>query len=252
MTTAFIICGLAALGGGFIDAIAGGGGLLTVPALLVSGVPPHVALGTNKVSACMGTAVALLNFARGGLVQWRMVALGVGFSVVGSWLGTLAALTLNSTLLAKVIVFLLPVGMIGALLPQKRRDKSIDPTRGARFWVALPLICLVIGAYDGFFGPGTGSFLILALHWFLGLNLVLASGTAKAFNLGSNISGAVSFVWHGVVQWPLALLMAACFMTGNWLGSTLAIRVGAKAVRVVLIISLLILLVTLVWRYFIR
>lgn len=252
MIGAFILCGLAALGGGVIDAIAGGGGLLTVPALLVAGVPPHVALGTNKVSACMGTTVALINFARGRLVLWRLAALGVGFSIIGSWLGALATLMIDSTALGKIIVFLLPLGMVGALLPQKNREKQIDPDKGPRFWLALPLVCLALGFYDGFFGPGTGSFLILALHWVLGISLLAASGTAKAFNLGSNVSGVVSFIWHGVVNWPIALLMAACFMAGNWLGSSLAMKIGAKAVRRILVLSLLILLLTLVWRYFLQ
>ena len=97
--TAVLICSFAALAGGFIDAIAGGGGLLTVPALMISGLPPHVVLGTNKISAVLGTAVALLNFTRHNLVRWRLVIFGIGFSLAGSWLGSLLALWLDPAIL---------------------------------------------------------------------------------------------------------------------------------------------------------
>lgn len=252
MLTTFIVCALAALAGGLIDAISGGGGLLTIPALLLCGVPPHTALGTNKVSACLGTTVALFNFAANHLVDWRLVACGIGFSLSGSWIGAMLAMHLEAEFLGKVLIALLPFGMLATILPQKKNGNADQEIRGLRFWLLLPLACLCIGMYDGFFGPGTGSFLILALHWVLGMGLVRASATAKAFNLGSNVSGAVSFIWHGVVNWPLALVMGACFMGGNWLGSSLAIRVGARIVRRFLFLSLFLLLSTLIWQYFFK
>ncbi len=190
------VCAIAAFAGGFIDAISGGGGLLTIPALLLTGVPPHLALGTNKVSACCGTTVALFNFAKHGLVNWRMAGYGIIFSIIGSWLGAWLALILESALLGKVLVALLPLAMIATLLPQKQHDDILPPRDGFRFWVLLPIVCVAIGLYDGFFGPGTGIFLILALHWVLKMGLIQASATAKAFNLASNVSAAVSFIWH--------------------------------------------------------
>lgn len=249
--TMALVCGFAALAGGFIDAISGGGGLLTIPALLLTGVPPHVALGTNKVSACLGTSVALFNFSRNHLVSWRMALYGIGFSWLGSWLGSLLALHLDPEALGKILVILLPIAMIGTLLPRKSQTNDDQPLTGLRFWVALPIICFAIGAYDGFFGPGTGTFIILALHWILGMGLIVSSATAKAFNLASNISAAVAFMWHGAVFWSLAIIMGCCFMAGNWLGSILAIRIGSGAVRVFLLVSLAFLLVSLVWRYFV-
>ncbi len=250
--SAFIFCCVAALAGGFIDAIAGGGGLLTVPALMLSGLPPHLVLGVNKVSASLGTAVALFNYSRHGLVYWRLVLCGLGFSIVGSWSGVELALYLSPQLLAKVLVFLLPVGMIATFMPSRKNNPPGYKISGVKFWVGVPIICLIMGLYDGFFGPGTGSFLILALHWILKMNLIEASGTTKAFNLGSNISGALSFIWHGVIYWPLGLAMAACLMLGNWAGSAFAIKVGAKAVRRFLFVSLLLLILTLIWQNFIE
>lgn len=245
-----VICACAALAGGFIDAISGGGALLTIPALLLTGVPPHLALGTNKVGACMGTTISLYNFARHGLVSWRLALWGIPFSFIGSWIGTLIALYLNSELLGKIIVVLLPLAMLLTVLPSKRRQTDGLHPEGLRFWLILPLVCLTVGCYDGFFGPGTGSILILLLHWVLRMDLIASSANAKTFNLASNFSASVSFIWHGVVIWPLALLMGACFMLGNWLGSAVAIKAGSGAVRKFLLISLLLLLASLVWQYF--
>ena len=250
LTTA-VACGGAALVGGFIDAIAGGGGLLTVPALLLTGVPPHLALGTNKVSSCMGTAVALGTFARSHLVLWRLALAGLAFSLLGAWAGSLLALKVSSAVLGKILVGLLPVGMLLTLAPRREREAAPATLSGVRLWLLTPLVCLAIGVYDGFFGPGTGSFLILALHWVLNIGLMEASATAKVLNLGSNGGAVVAFIWHGSVFWPLAALMTACSMLGNWFGSRTAIRVGAAAVRRFLMVSLGLLLVTLVWRYFV-
>lgn len=245
------VCGMAALFGGFIDAISGGGGLLTIPALLLCGVPPHLTLGTNKVSACLGTTVALFNFGKHGLVKWRMAAIGVPFSIIGSWLGSLLALHLHPDILGKIIVALLPVAMLITLFPHKKRPEADKNISDHRLWTALPIVCASIGCYDGFFGPGTGSFLILALHWVLRMDLIAASATAKAFNLASNISAAISFIWHGSVDWPLGLTMAGCFMVGNLLGSQFAIKMGSQVVRKFLIASLALLMASLAWRYFI-
>ena len=241
----------AAFGGGFIDSIAGGGGLVTMPALLLSGVPPHQSLGINKVSACLGTCVALGNFARSNLVLWRVALAGIAFSLVGSWAGSRLALLLDAAVLGKVLVALLPIGMCATLLPKKERKQEPLPHSGPRFWIPVALVCLVMGGYDGFFGPGTGSFLILAFHWILRMGLMEASATSKVLNLASNFAGAVVFIMNGVVVWSLALPMAAACCLGNWLGSRMAIRIGPAAVRRFLTVSLSLLLVTLLWQYFI-
>ena len=245
-----IACSLAALAGGIIDAVSGGGGLLTMPALLLAGVPPHIALGTNKVSACCGTTIALLNFAKHGLVNWPMALYGVLFSITGSFFGAWLALKLDSALLGKILVILLPFAMIASLMPQKKRVDIHAQAVGWRFWVLLPLVCFTIGVYDGFFGPGTGIFIILGLHWLLKTGLMEASATAKALNLGSNVSAAVSFILAGAVYWPLAILMGGCFIVGNWFGSAIAIKIGAGLVKKFLLFSLVLLMASLLWRFF--
>lgn len=249
--TTFIFCSMAALVAGFIDAIAGGGGLITVPALMLGGLPPHFVLGTNKISASLGTMVALFNFATHRLVHWRVAFFGLAFSICGSWAGASLTMYLSPELLGKILIFLLPLGMIATFVPPSNKELSPKKITGIKFWLYIPLICALIGVYDGFFGPGTGSFLILALHWILGMNLLEASGTTKALNLGSNIGGAFSFIWHNSINWPLGISMACCLMLGNWLGSSFAIKVGAKAVRRFLFIALFLLLATLVYQNFI-
>lgn len=140
--------------------------------------------------------------------------------------------------------------MCATLLPKKNRTQPPLALEGPLFWSLVPLVCLLIGAYDGFFGPGTGSFLILAFHWILRVGLIEASATSKVLNLASNLGAVAAFIWHGKVIWPLALAMSVGSVTGNWLGSRTAIRVGAKAVRRFLTVSLSLLLLTLIWEYF--
>lgn len=246
-----LFCSAASLLAGFVDSIAGGGGLITIPALMISGVPPHQALAVNKASAVIGTSVAMGVFARNGLILWRMALFGCIFSILGTWFGTLLALHLDSAILAKILIVLLPVGMCSTLLPRRGTEPEAKPSSGLHFCLLLPAVCLLIGAYDGFFGPGTGSFLIIALHWILKIPLVPASGTAKVLNLASNFGSGLVFLFHDQILWSLALPMIAGGIIGNWLGSRLAIRVGAKAVRRFLSISIGLLLITLIWQYFI-
>lgn len=249
--SAIVFCSFATLVAGFIDAIAGGGGLITLPALLVAGVPPHVTLACNKFSATLGTTVALGNFARSGLVDWRLAAVGVVFSLAGSFVGSELALHIDSAALGRILVVLLPFAMAITLIPQKDGGSPMV-SGGPRFFILAPLCCFLVGVYDGFFGPGTGTILILALHLLVREPLLQACATAKVFNLASNAGATTVFLAGGHVAWELALPLAAACIVGNWLGSRLAIRVGASAVRKFLLVSLCILLLSLIWTHFLN
>lgn len=252
MLTTYIVCIVGTFIAGVVDSIAGGGGLITLPALLLCGIPPHLAMGTSKFASTLGTALALLNFARSHLVLWRVAAIGVIFSLLGAYLGSRMALMLDSAVLGKVLVAMLPVGMAMTLVPKKEQPGTLDmPQSGWRFWLGVPLTSVIVGAYDGFFGPGAGSFFILAFHWVLRMGLIEASATSKVFNLASNAGSLLAFLMSGQVLFALAVPMAVASMAGNWLGSRMAIRVGASMVRKCLVISMSLLLVTLVWRYFV-
>ncbi|MBQ7739547.1 MAG: TSUP family transporter [Desulfovibrionaceae bacterium] len=247
LTFSFLTCIVAvfaAFVAGFVDAIAGGGGLIVLPVLLLTGLPPHVAVSCNKFSCTLGTAVALANFARSHLVLWKTAALGVVFSLVGSYFGTRLALSISPEIFAKTLILLLPVALVATIVPPRQPQNAKPKT-----WL-IPIICTAIGCYDGFFGPATGSFLILAFHFALAMDLLAASATAKALNLASNVASAITFICAGTVWWTLAIPMAVASILGNFLGSRLAIHGGSQIVRRFLIVVLLILLSTLIAKHF--
>lgn len=240
-----LLCALAAIAGGFMDAISGGGGLISLTTLLLCGVPPHMALGTNKLGAIFGLFVSFYKFSRTSLIDWKIAIHGTFFMVAGSLGGALLALRLSPEVLGKAILALLPFAVIGILIPpQKSMERKFCDRK-----IMLPLFAFLTGCYDGFFGPGSGSFLILGLYLLFGLSLIEASATAKPFNLASALCSALYFIWNGAVYLQLALIMGICFMAGNWLGAIYAIRKGNKAVRAFLIAALVFLFLSLLWRY---
>ncbi|MDD2966122.1 MAG: TSUP family transporter [Desulfovibrionaceae bacterium] len=252
LLSTIIICTIAAFVAGFIDAIAGGGGLITMPAMLLTGVPAHIALGSGKLGSCVGSAVALVNFARSGLVLWRVALVGIGFALVGASLGSYLTLYFDSETMGKILVGLLPVGMLVTLMPKKEKSTTVPELKGTRFWLLVPLVCTVVGVYDGFFGPGAGTFFIIAFHLFLGIPLLHSSGTAKVLNFATNLGSLLAFIWYGKVVYALGLPMAVGSIGGNWLGSRMAIKIGNTLVRRFLTISMALLFATLVYQYFFK
>lgn len=238
----------AAFFAGLIDSVAGGGGLISLPATLLAGVPPQLALGTGKFMATLGTTASFLTYARNGAVAWRIAAFGVCFSLAGSCMGSRAVLFVDNAMLGKIILMLLPLAALFTFMPvrKNREEKALRPLG---LYVITPLLCGCIGFYDGFFGPGTGSFMLLGLHGLLGLGLVASSGTAKAFNLASNISSLVVFILNSKVYYVAALPMAMANIAGNIVGSRLALRGGPMVIRRMLLVSLSLLFISLIWRY---
>lgn len=244
-----IILMLVAFTAGTIDSIAGGGGLLTVPSLLLAGLSPQIALGTNKFMSTIGTSVAVTNYILKRKVVWKVVLAGIVFTLMGSLLGTHSILLIPNDIVGKIMVFLLPPVAIIVMLPMKKERLQMDFS-GYKFYFTTAGICFFIGFYDGFFGPGTGTFLIIALHYFLRMNLSSASATARIFNFGSNIAALVTFLIAGKVIFTIGLPMAVGSMTGNFLGSHLAIKKGQRLIRIFLILALTALLISLIIKYF--
>lgn len=236
---------------GFIDSIAGGGGLLTLPSYLLAGIPPHYALGTNKFQSTIGTSVAVFNYIRSGKVSFRIIASGIVFILGGAFLGSRLILHFNQAIAGKIIIFLLPVGIIATLIPKRNGIKK-DNLTAKQFFIIISVICFFIGFYDGFFGPGTGAFLALTLHIFLGIGLIEATANAKVFNLLSNIGGLAGFILGGTVLYKIGIPLAAANMAGNWFGSHLALQRGEGVIRFFLTLVLFILLATLIWKFFIK
>jgi uncharacterized membrane protein YfcA len=235
------------LAAGTIDAIGGGGGLLTVPALLGAGLPPHLAIGTNKGQSVFGSFAATVRFARAGLVDRRRARVSFPLALAGSVAGAALALALPASTLRPVVIVLLAFAalFVGLRRGPKARLEDAPERRGA-----LPIagaIAFAIGAYDGFFGPGTGTFLILAFVALLGDGLAHASAAAKVVNFASNLAALVLFAARGAVVWRVALPMAACQLAGGWIGAHVAIRRGDAVVRRVVVAVALAAAAKLAW-----
>lgn len=228
---------IASLFAGTVDAIGGGGGLITLPALLATGLPPHLALGTNKGQSAFGSFAAMVRFARAGLVDRRRAQLTFPLGMAGSFAGAALVLWVRPEVLRPLVLALL-VGAAAYLLLWRPRRRAGPPS--ARFERGRSLVtaavALGIGAYDGFFGPGTGTFLILAFIALLGEAPQRASASAKVVNFASNLAALALFAWRGTVLWWLALPMAAGQLVGGWLGAHLAVRGGDKVVRRVVLV----------------
>ncbi len=227
-----VLLAVAAFAAGLVDSIAGGGGLLTVPSLLAAGLPPHVALATNKGQASFGAVSSFVSFwMRKGIDRDRAL-LGFASGFAGSLLGAKVLLVVDAEPLRPIVLVLLLVAAGVVAWPSK-------PTTGrARPWArkALAPLAFALGFYDGFFGPGVGSMLIVAFVLVFGDTLTRASGNAKVVNLASNLAALALFAARGTVEWRIALPMAAANASGAFLGSRLAVRRGDRFVRVVVLV----------------
>jgi uncharacterized membrane protein YfcA len=227
-----VLLAFAALGAGTVDAIAGGGGLITVPALLAAGLPPLSALATNKGQSVWGAAAALVAFWRAGRVDRKQAVFAFPLALVGSFAGVYAVSRVSNELLRPIVLVLLVAAALLLVVRKPTRDADA-PT--PRWWVAAAL-ALVIGAYDGFFGPGTGTFLIVGFVVWCGRSLVHASADAKVVNFGSNLAAVITFASIGSVRWEIALPMALGQLLGGILGAHLALRGGARLVRILVLL----------------
>jgi len=234
--TLLILCPLVFLAA-FIDSIAGGGGLISLPAYIFAGLPIHVAYGTNKFSACMGTATAVVNYLRGGCVDYKAAIAGCLGALLGSWVGTRLALSLSPRALQICLMVLLP--LVGVFILSSRgigKTQLKDPPGLKLKLILSSLIGLVFGCYDGFFGPGTGMFMTLALSGLVRLDLIKAVGTTKVLNFSSNAASMVTWLINGKILFPIAIPCMFCSIAGGFLGSRLAMKIGKKFIRIVLVL----------------
>ena len=227
---------LTAFAAGLVDAIAGGGGLFTVPALLALGLPPGIALATNKGQAAPGAVSSFVTFFRRRAVDRKRAPLGFVCGFAGSLLGARLLLAMRPEPLRPIVAVLL-LFALGVLLLRSKIKMSNTPL--ARPKLTLAFVALALGTYDGFFGPGTGSILIVLFVTFFGDSPLYASGNAKVVNLASNLAAFLLFAWRGAILWQLALPMAAANVLGARLGARLALRQGDRFVRAVVTVVVL-------------
>ena len=228
----------------FMDAIAGGGGIISVPAYLMAfhGHPTYFVLGTNKLSAGIGTAVSTARFIRGGFVDWKLFAPAIPLALLGSLLGTQLQLRTPDAVLKYLLLAVLPVVAFFTLRNKSWPEEAEEMPAGKRrafVWLGA----LIIGVYDGYYGPGTGTFLMLIFVRLARLDTRHAAGGVKVINLTSNIGGIIGALNAGTVFLGVGLISAAASVAGHWLGAGLAIKNGSKIVRPAVITVLVLLTV---------
>lgn len=248
MLDLFIICTLGFLAA-TVDAIAGGGGLISLPALLLVGVPPHLALGTNKFAASLASLNSSITFARSGKVHIPLVKWQIPFTLIGAFLGAWAVLHVSSEFLSKaVLVLILVVGiytMVHKTLGMKNNFKGLNASN----LMLGCLFALTLGFYDGFFGPGTGSFLIFSFIALFGFDFVVASANSKVLNFTSNFASLIIFAWHGKILLHYGIPMALFMILGSYVGTKLAIQRGAELVKPIFITMSLLVAAKLLYQY---
>ncbi len=234
---------------GIVDAIAGGGGLISVPAYLAAGLPPHFALATNKFSSVFGTLFATARYFRHGMIDLK-IALGNGLlALVGSWLGTRTVLILNPGFLNIILVILIPIIAVFSLVNKNmgKHNSSHELTMLKKV-ILSSIFSFIIGFYDGFFGPGTGSFLIICYVTLLQYDFVVANGNTKVVNLSSNLGSVITFLISGKVIFAIGIPAAICGIAGNLLGSKLVVKKGGKIIRPLFLFVLVLLLVKIIYN----
>ncbi|MDD3217570.1 MAG: TSUP family transporter [Lachnospiraceae bacterium] len=241
ITTFIIVCPLVFLAG-LVDAIGGGGGLISLPAYLIAGLPVHTAVATNKLSSSCGTLLATIRFIKNGLVNFKLAVPSVLAAIVGSFLGARISLIVSEDVMKIVLIVVLPISAFLVLNKNLFSDKdTTDLVLNRRTYITAILSALVIGVYDGFYGPGTGTFLIIAFTVFAKINMKSSNAQAKVINLTTNLTSLCVFILNGKVLFTLGVAAAACNMVGGYIGAGLVMSQGAKLVRPSIILVLILL-----------
>jgi uncharacterized membrane protein YfcA len=222
---------------GTVDAIAGGGGLITLPALLAAGLPPHLALGTNKGQSVWGSGAALVAFWRAKRVDVTQARFAFPLGFIGAAVGVKLVLAVDRDVLRPIVIALLIGASVLLVFKKPARDEDdVAPERRQRYLTIAAALALAIGFYDGFFGPGTGTFLIVGFVALCGKSLTRATADAKVVNFASNLASITTFGLAGMIEWRVALPMAVGQLAGGIVGARLAIKGGAKLIRVMVLL----------------
>lgn len=231
---------------GFIDAVVGGGGMLTVPALLSLGLPPHLTLGTNKLSACFASGTAAYTYFKKQLFSPHFWKDSIYSTFIGALLGTILVNFVSTQWLEKFLpLAILAVALYSLFSRMKEVDGDALPTENKTLRLKQRLQGLLLGFYDGSIGPGTGAFWVISNMRLYKLNILLSSGVAKSMNFTSNFTSLMVFIFFGEVNWIIGLTMGACLMLGAYIGAHSAIHFGAKFIRPIFIFIVMIMALNL-------
>ena len=244
--TLLIICPLVFLGG-LIDAVAGGGGLITLPAYLLAGLPPHLASGTNKCGNAFGTILSTGRFLKHGNIHIPSAIAGGLMALVGAWLGAQLNMIMPEEFLRYVMLAAVPLMAIFLLFKRNFGTENHSHELGKnRLLITAGCIGLAVGCYDGFFGPGAGTFLMIAFTGLCKFDLLTASGNTKVANSASNVASLITFGLSGQVLWAVGIPAALCGIVGNYVGSGIALKGGQKVIRPMFFVVLTLLVLKLV------
>lgn len=247
-----IFVSLAMFLAGFIDSIAGGGGLISLPAYLLSGLPATAAFACNKTSACLGTAVATYKYFKGGKINIPVAIISSVFGIIGAYYAAKILLSLNPIFLQKMIVCVIPfVALFLILKKDFGSENNFASVPKSKVWITSILFGFILGLYDGLIGPGTGTFAMMFFALVLKFDLKTASGNARLFNLCAAIGSIIYYLTSNVIIWPIVIITAFADILGNYIGSSLALKKNASFIRIVMIVVVSILLIKLGYDTFI-
>ncbi len=241
-----LLCCLAYFLAGIVDSITGGGGLITIPVMMVTGVPVHGITGTNQCASIVGTGVAASKYIKSGNVHMRSALITLPFAVIGSYIGAKLNLLVPEQYLRYFMTASVPVIGVFVLLNKNLGETDRAEEKSPLFIFAVSaLIGLVLGGYQGFYGPGGGLFFVLAYSAFLKLNLTRATGNTRFVVCLASLSSVVAYASSGAVIWPLAVPCTLFNIVGSYLGASLAIRKGSRIIRPIMICVVALLLIKL-------
>lgn len=219
----------------FVDSIAGGGGIISVPSYLIVGLPPHIALGTNKFAASMGSFTSSLNFIRSGNCNFKLLKITAPFTLIGSILGVKTVLLINESFLQPLVLILVLIIGIYTFFSKTLGEKDNFKGFTKKNLFLSIILSFSLGFYDGFFGPGTGTFLVFGFINILGLNFLKASANARVLNFVSNISALITFAISGNIKYAIGIPVCIFMIIGAKLGTKLAIKQGNKIIKPIFI-----------------
>ncbi len=237
---------------GFVDAVAGGGGLISIPAYLLTGIPTHFLLGTNKFTSFPGAMVSAATFFKNGKTTKKLMLFCVPLAGLGAFLGVKTVILIDQDILRPIIMVLIfAVGIYTLFSKNIGATNEFDESDiKASKYVIASIFSFVMGFYDGFFGPGTGSFLIIFFILFTKMDFITASGNAKAINLASNVVAFATFAIEGKILYMLGLPVIIFVMFATWIGAKLAIKKGAKFIKPVFVVMSLLVSIKILYDMF--
>ena len=247
MTTFLIVCPLVFLAG-FVDAIGGGGGLISLPAYYLAGVPIHHAIATNKLSSATGTLISTIRIGKSVKIRWKLIAAAVVMALIGSYLGTRLSILTDEKILRQVLLIVLPVVAFFVLRKNSLISEKTERLEPKKEQLIVWTSALIIGTYDGFYGPGTGTFLLIMFMGLAHLTSMESAAYTKILNLSSNVCSMVTFLLGGHILLLLGLTASVFSIAGHYVGAGMVLKNGTKVIRPIILVVLALLFIKIIFN----